>query len=423
MTEKELDKLARKLTDLVEIFRQGQAARDFKWWNENSSRSIFNPTYGYQEGQQLFEELVQSILRLNPIMLSEDGVKRKLMYEFLQEQTINITEENHAHNEELVSQALAFVKDMAEFKAWQNVDVAIGNLWLRGDPVIFGEVTFLPIDPKEIEKWESQLGPKGDSDISVRVIARLKAPEDRTKVISYTQNRVNQVLDIFRAFCFPFGRHSDAWRIALVNDPVSQTYTLLRINRRFTTLVSSGIAQIDLREHILSKLTEPQWNLIHKLFEKPEKALNDMENKLLNGIYWLSQSTKPDTYSAKFTKICFALEAMLGGEPKDEELKIRGITAMLAERAAFLTGKNLDDRLNIDRAIRNSYRIRSKIVHGVGTSIHLDDIDKVGILARRIALTLLDKLDTLGNEISNVDKLEEWVRNQKYTLPNSEEVT
>ena len=110
---------------------------------------------------------------------------------------------------------------------------------------------------------------------------------------------------------------------------------------------------------------------------------------------------------------------MIGGEPNDEELKVRGITAMLAERAAFIAGKDLDDRLAIDKDIRKYYKMRGSIVHGGEGDVSLDDIDGFGKLVRRIAIALLEKPDELGTEISDVDKLQAWVNKQKYILPKS----
>ena len=145
-----------------------------------------------------------------------------------------------------------------------------------------------------------------------------------------------------------------------------------------------------------------------------------MENKLLNSIHWLAESTKPDTNNSKFAKISFALETLIGGEPKDdEELKARGITAMLAERAAFIAGRDLNDRLAIDRDIRTYYGKRSNIFHGGEGDVSLDEIDRFGELVRRLALALLEKLDELKDVISDVESLGRWVREQKYTLPDN----
>ena len=144
-----------------------------------------------------------------------------------------------------------------------------------------------------------------------------------------------------------------------------------------------------------------------------------MENKLLGSIHWLGESTKPDTKKSRFAKISFALETLIGGEPNDEELKVRGITAMLAERAAFLVGRDPDDRIDVDKAIRKYYRIRSDMFHGGEGDISLDDIDGFGQLVRRIAIALLEKLNDFGDEIGNVEKLEGWVRKKKYGMLES----
>jgi hypothetical protein len=420
MTEKAVTVLAKKLAELVEIFRQGGKANDFHWWNENSPRSIFYPLYGYQAGQPLFETVVQGVLSLNSKMLSEHEVHKRLMYDFLQPQTISVTQSNHLNGESLINEAENHLKQLVEFETWQDVDIPIANLWHDGEAAKLGRATFIAVTKEELDLWKENLSilwPEEASDI--RVIARVRAPGDQHKALSYARTHVDLALDIFRAFCFPFGRDSDSWRVGVVGDIiVSWVSTPIRINnKRFLTRVGGGLAQIELRKHILSKLKQPQWELINKLILKTHHT--NMENKLLDSIHWLAESTKPDTNNSKFAKISFSLETLIGGEPKDEDLKVRGITAMLAERAAFIAGRNLNDRLAIDKDIRKYYGMRSNIVHGGEGDASLDDIDRFGELVRRLALALLEKLDTLDDKLSNVEKLEKWVKKQKYTLPNS----
>ena len=93
-----------------------------------------------------------------------------------------------------------------------------------------------------------------------------------------------------------------------------------------------------------------------------------------------------------------------------KELKVRGITAMLAERAAFLVGGGPADKSDVNKAIRKYYGIRGGIFHGDEEDISFDDIDGFGQLVRRIAIALLEKLNDLGDEIRNVEQLEGWVR-------------
>jgi len=345
------------------------------------------------------------------------------MYDFLMGQTTSWSEPEHLYNENLLTEAKQLLKKLIEFEAWQNVDIPIANLWLEGEPAKLGEVVFMVITEEELEQWKkgglwSELAPEA------HVAARVRAPGDQQKALLYTRTKVSQILDVFRAFCFPFGHHSDTWLVGIVGEIISSASTPMRINnKRFVTQVGPGITLVELRKSILSKLEQPQWELINKLILKTNYS--DMENKLLDGIHWLSESTKPDTNNSKFIKISVALETLVGGEPQDEELKVRGITAMLAERAAFIAGKDLDDRLAIDKDIRTYYGKRSKITHGGSEVVSLDNIDEFGKLIRRLALALLGKLDELGGTLSDVNKLERWVKEQKYFLPsnNSEETT
>jgi hypothetical protein len=422
MTEKAISILAEKLAKLVEIFRQGGKANDFHWWNENSPRSIFYPLYGYQAGQPLFETVAEGVKKLNPEMLSEHEIKHQLMYHFLQKQTINVTQAEHLYNQDLINEAKTFLGKLIEFKAWQDIDFLIANLHHEGEAAKLGRVTFMTSTKEELGLWKEKASLFWPEEASnVQVIARVRAPGDFKKAISYAREQVDLALDILRAFCFPFGRYSDTWRVGVVGDlSVAWSYTPMRINNKeFPTRIGASLAQIELKKDILSKLEQPQWALIEKLVLKTEDSRNNMETKLLDGIHWLSESTKPDTNNSKFAKISFSLETLIGGEPKDEDLKVRGITAMLAERAAFIAGKNLNDRLAIDKDIRTYYGMRSNIVHGGEGEVSLDNIDGFGQLVRRVALALLEKLDELANELSNVEKLENWVKKQKYTLPDS----
>lgn len=427
-TNQEIERLAKKLAKLVEIFRQGGKASDFKWWNENSPRSIFYPLYGYRDGQPLFESVVQGVLSLNSEMLSEHEVQRRLMYDFLEGQTISVTQAEHLNNQSLINAAKDLLTELIEFEAWQPVDIPIANLLHEGEPIEFLNITFYEITKKELEQWKKGLKSLWHEGAEqVYVLARVKSPGDRAKAISYAESNVDIAFEVLRAFCFPFGKRSFRWPIGVVGDFVAFRATPMCINCReyFVTIGKDRQyrEQVELRKDILSKLTEHQWRLITRFILK--EASTKMERKVRDAIHWLAESTKPDTYNSKFAKISFALETLIGGEPEDEKLQVRGITAMLAERAAFIAGRDLDDRKTIDKNIRKYYGMRSNIVHGGEGDVSLDDIDGFGELVRRLTLALLEKLGELGDEISDVEKLERWVKVQKYTLPehNTKEVS
>ncbi|MCX6009430.1 MAG: HEPN domain-containing protein [Chloroflexi bacterium] len=414
-TELTIDWLAQNLIALVGIFRGGGPANDFKWWNSNSPNTIFDSYPGYQKGRTIFDVVVQGLLKLNPDMLSKHEVERNLTYEFLERQAIN---PEQLSKQELMNQARNHLNKLVEFEARQTIDFPIMNLWLEGEPAKLGMVTFIATTKDDIEQWKKDYMALSLNITDIHVFARVNAPGDRLKAFFYARTQIDLALDILRILCFPFSHHGDTCKIGAIGDITTSTSTPMRINqRRFTTKLGTGTAQLDLRRDILPRLEQSHYELINKLILKTEGSISNMENKLLDAIHWLAESTKQDTYRARFAKISFALETLIGGEPKDEELKVRGITAMLAERAAFIAGQNLEDRIDVDKDIRKYYGMRSDIVHGGEKDVLLSDINDFGILVRRLAFALLEKLDKMGSNLSTVEELEMWVKTQRYALP------
>lgn len=414
-----IDRLAQKLVELVEMFRNKGPASGLNWGSE-TLRTIFDSRPDYQSGRAVFDRVVQGVLELNPVMLSKSEVEHKLLYGFLAPQASSPTQ---LGEQELMNKAGGYLKELVEFEALQPIDYPIMNLWLQGEPVKLGHVCFMAATEEDVKQWQKDYMARLQGIADMHVFARVNAPGDLEKAVSYARTQVNSTLDLLRMLCFPFHPFTDACRIGVIGDTGFTPYATIRINQRQFAAQHRGtgafaVWEPELRKHILSKLDQRQWELINKLIVKPEESRSDMENKLLDGIHWLGESTKPDTNRARFVKVGVALEALIGGEPKkDEMLQVRGITAMLAERAAFVAGEDQGDRVKIDEDIRKYYGMRSKIVHGVKINIQLRAINSFGKLVRRVALALLEKLDELGSNLSTVEKLESWVKTQRYTLP------
>jgi hypothetical protein len=413
-----IDELAQKLVELVGVFRKSGPASDYQWWGKETPRTVYTAYSDYQSGQELFNSVVEGVLKLNPDMLSRHEVEWKLTYIFLKEQASYLDKLN---GQELMNKAKGLIIELAKFEAWHDVDVPIMNLLLEGEPVKLGYVTLMSMTEQDIKQWGKDYTVQLQRVADMRVFARVKAPGDFEKALSYARAQVNSVLDVLRILCFPFYPYTDTCKIGVIGEiPFSGT-TPVRMDQKqiITQLRGTGLyRQPEVRKLISKGLEQSRLELINKLMLKAEHSRSDMENKLLDGIHWLGESTKPDTNRARFVKIGVALEALIGSEPKkDEMLQVRGITAMLAERAAFIAGKDLDDRLKIDKDIRKYYGMRSEIAHGVKINIQLCAIDSFGILVRRVALALLEKLDEMGGKLSTVDQLESWVKTQRYTLP------
>jgi hypothetical protein len=137
---------------------------------------------------------------------------------------------------------------------------------------------------------------------------------------------------------------------------------------QFSWRTGPGIAPYNIRKNLLNKINRSTIAALQKLIEdeflRPTSAIKD---KFFLGLHWLGEATKPDTPKSKFVKLTFSLEAFIGGEARNDalnNLSTRGITATLAERGAFIAGKNPIDRQEIHDAIHKFYGSRSGIVHG-----------------------------------------------------------
>lgn len=112
-------------------------------------------------------------------------------------------------------------------------------------------------------------------------------------------------------------------------------------------------------------------------------------------IDWLVQSDVVDDETISFIQICMGLESIFGDDDNEGSL-----TTILADRCAYLIGKNIKDRKDIKNIFRDIYRIRSKIVHGVRN--HLTEKEEY---LQHIARAFLSR--SILKEIDNLELLSE----------------
>ena len=140
-----------------------------------------------------------------------------------------------------------------------------------------------------------------------------------------------------------------------------------------------------------------------------------IETKVRQALSWLGDSTFPADNPSKFAKLSIAFETAVGGAPsRDDQLREIGITQMLAERTAFLLGKDQAERIEWHRAVTKLYGSRSKVMHGDTDPITDDELAKWAYLVWIAVRALLNRV----SEFSTVEQFESWVRGQRYSLPS-----
>lgn len=87
--------------------------------------------------------------------------------------------------------------------------------------------------------------------------------------------------------------------------------------------------------------------------------VNNNTNPLKAALEWAFDSGMAVNETISFLQVCIALECVLGrGAPHDN------LTATLADRCAYLLGRNLSERNKIRKNFKKLYDIRSSLVHG-----------------------------------------------------------
>ncbi|MBC3907156.1 HEPN domain-containing protein [Undibacterium umbellatum] len=105
-----------------------------------------------------------------------------------------------------------------------------------------------------------------------------------------------------------------------------------------------------------------------ELLISTDSTISDNSASLRSAFEWAFDASADDDNAVGYIKTCIALEASLG-----EESEEGGITERLADRCAFLLCKTPVDRKITRDRMKQVYRLRSKLVHGVKTSISRDD--------------------------------------------------
>jgi hypothetical protein len=95
---------------------------------------------------------------------------------------------------------------------------------------------------------------------------------------------------------------------------------------------------------------------------------SDLESSRVKAaIEWCLDSKANENETLSFLQICIGLETLLGDDESNG-----GLTETLADRCAYLISSDIKGRKTIKENFKKLYKIRSKIVHGVRTTIDQD---------------------------------------------------
>ncbi len=125
---------------------------------------------------------------------------------------------------------------------------------------------------------------------------------------------------------------------------------------------------------------------IDRLFEIISKEnKSEIEEKIIIAIIFCSRAAYDRENTIGFLEAMIAMEALLATNSG-------GVKFQLKEYCPFLLGENLEDRKNISKRIDDLYKMRSKIAHGVQSTVDESSFEELwNIIVKLIFKFLMDE--------------------------------
>ena len=375
-----------------------------------------------KEERKLVQEIIDILRRSN------SQISPRQIFNFLINDVVGIVivnPEKSITNQELSELAGEKIRLLLRYSSIREIDIPIMFLRVEDTPVKIGLVTFYSIseEEKNSEWWQKvKLNYSGNPDLDVLSFGRIVAPGDWELSLDYAENKLRETLLIIRAIGLPFTNNPKN-QFGMLNEFSASNNKPFLLHKPNETTRIDGTSEVvtrlgpligvyGLKTDLFKSVDENILLLLNQLLTIDNRSLlTDMQVKYISGLIWLGESTKPDKLTFRYLKLSTALEHFIGGESGNEYLSTRGVTATLAERAAFLLGIDPAHRHSIDHKVKHFYGLRSKIVHGNRDVIDETDFSDFGNLVRQIAFALS------GNLISfnTVDTLQEWILRMRYS--------
>ena len=135
-------------------------------------------------------------------------------------------------------------------------------------------------------------------------------------------------------------------------------------------------------------------------------AKNPVEKLLLTSVCLAGKASVEKVRETSFLMFMIALESLILPK-KNTELNYR-----LSQRVTWLLGRNLDERRNLKKLIKELYDTRSEIVHSGHYEISEEEYQKAYRIAKISILELLTNQDV--KNLGKQNQLESWL--EKLTL-------
>jgi hypothetical protein len=366
----------------------------------------------------LLSETVRSIMKLRP------SIKERFAEKYVEDRLIDIIFSCHAVpsltlDAKLLKETKKLIRKLQRTTETWIFLVPVVNLGMTGiKKMSIGEVDFYDLNPKTLKYLKSKFSIRGahqkllnrmQSGLvknNINVLAVVKATAGETqKAQAIALFKVESSLNILRLFDFTrqigiqrefftaFGRE-DIYHQNLRTKAVGASHGGPPPARFFSFSVDKTKLNLMRKKGKLSEF--------NKLLrgQLPTK----LAKKIAMSIHWYGLAVKDKKEVDKFIKLIVALESLLLG--KKDRLKKQS----LADRVAFILGRDGKTREDMYELVDQMYSIRSEIVHEGKHDISEEDTSTLIAVVR----TLIFSMIPISAKLQSLEAIDERIRKIKF---------
>jgi hypothetical protein len=139
--------------------------------------------------------------------------------------------------------------------------------------------------------------------------------------------------------------------------------------------------------------------------------LNEFQKRIMLAVEWIGQSMADPSPPSAFIKAAIALEIIFTVSKK--AIITPSIVNQISESIALILGSSVDERLKLEKRVKDLYELRSTIVHSGNKDINQADYKTLLEIARSVIIRILtsDKL----NSVNSVEGLYNILKKFKYS--------
>jgi len=140
-------------------------------------------------------------------------------------------------------------------------------------------------------------------------------------------------------------------------------------------------------------------------------SLNQFHKRILLAIEWIGRSIMEPLPQSAFLKAAIALEKIFTYNEKT--IINASILSQISEGTAFILGKSVEERLEIEKEVKKLYELRSAIVHSGNKDISRSDHIRILKVSKSVLTKLLTSEKLMS--IDSIENLHKLLKRIKYS--------